>query len=148
VNINPSLGLAIGTSNFGTFTPTQSHCIPHPPPADFHDGLFTWTFASGATLSGTYFGSLTLSGTPGVFNEMENCTITGGTGLFAGATGNILGIGSVTFIPGSFPLANVTLNGTINTTPTPEPTTIVLLSTGLTATQNSSKRRGGLNYRI
>ncbi|MDQ3753943.1 MAG: PEP-CTERM sorting domain-containing protein [Acidobacteriota bacterium] len=128
-----------GTSNFGNFTSIQSHCITPPVPAPFDNGLFTWTFASGDTLTGTYFGALTASGTPGVFNDTENYTITGGTGLFAGATGNILGIGTVTFSPNSFPLSNVSLNGTVTTVP--EPTTMILLGTGLAAMVAKVRKR-------
>ncbi len=132
VTIDPSSGPSNGTSNFGTFTSVQSHCITPPVPALFTNGVFTWTFASGDTLSGTYSGALT--GTLPILNDTENYIVTGGTGLFAGATGNILGIGTVNFASGGFPLANVVLNGTI-TAPglqaVPEPTTMLLLGTGL-----------------
>ncbi len=91
-DINPISGISTVTSNFGAFTPTQSICVM--PPNPLTNGLFTWAFASGDTLIGTYSGALT-----GVFNPTvtsvldltENYVITGGTGLFAGATGNILG---------------------------------------------------------
>lgn len=150
VNINPRPGTAdfsTGTSNFGTFTSIQSQCITPPIPAPFDNGLFTWTFAGGDTLTGTTFGALTGIFNPtitSVLNTMENYTITGGTGIFAGATGNILGLGTVTFTPGSFPLANLSLNGTITApglTAVPEPTTMVLLGTGLAAIVAKVRRR-------
>ena len=145
VNINPRPGTAdfsIGTSNFGNFTSIQSHCITPPLPAPFNNGEFTWTFANGNTLIGTYFGALTGTFIPGatnVLNDTEIYTVTGGTGLFTGATGNILGTGTVTFFPDRFPLSNATLNGTINTTP--EPTTLALLGTGLIAVALKGRKR-------
>lgn len=148
VNINPSTGNSTGTSNFGNFTSIQSHCITPPLPAPFDNGLFTWTFASGDTLAGTYFGALTASGAPGVFNDTENYTITGGTGLFAGATGNIIGSGTVTFAPGSLPISNVILNGTVTgpgLTAVPEPTTMLLLGTGLAGVSATVRKRRKAN---
>ena len=140
LEINPIIGTSTGTSNFGAFTPTQSICVM--PPAPLTNGLFTWAFASGDTLTGTYSGALT-----GVFNPAitsvldvtENYVITGGTGLFAGATGNILGLGTVTFTPGILPFANINLNGTITTVP--EPATMLLLSTGLAGVGAAIKKR-------
>ena len=142
LEINPVIGTSTGTSNFGAFTPTQSICLMLPPPGPLTNGLFTWAFASGDTLTGTYSGALT-----GVFNPAitsvldvtENYVITGGTGLFAGATGNILGLGTVTFTPGILPFANINLNGTITTVP--EPATMLLLSTGLAGVGAAIKKR-------
>jgi hypothetical protein len=139
VNINPSVGTSTGTSNFGTFTSTQSHCITPPLPASFNNGLFTWTFASGSTLTGTYTGAVTASGTPGVFGDTENYLVTGGTGLFTGATGNITGIGALTFPPNALPFANVNLSGTVTTTP--EPATMLLLGTGLAGVAARLRKR-------
>ncbi len=131
----------MGTSNLGSFTSTQSRCV-NTTTGNIFNGLFTFTFASGDTLTGTYFGALTGAFNPNAFSvltDTENYTVTGGTGLFAGATGNILGIGTLTFTPGIFPLSAVNLNGTITTTP--EPTTMVLLGTGLAAIAAKVRRR-------
>jgi len=52
VSIQPGPGSSTGTSNFGDFTSTQSHCITPPVPAPFDSGLFTYNFADGDTCSG------------------------------------------------------------------------------------------------
>jgi len=93
VNIAPGAISSTGTSNLGTFTSTQSHCILSPPPTDIVEGEFTYTFRAGDTITGTYDGRVSDSGTAGVLNAVENLTITGGTGRFTGATGSITSSG-------------------------------------------------------
>ena len=50
-------------------------------------GSYQFTAANGDTLSADFTGKATPTATPGVLSIVENATITGGTGRFAGATG-------------------------------------------------------------
>ena len=70
-------------------------------------------------------------------------SITGGTGLFAGATGSLLANGQVTFLPGGF--TNSTLNFTGTITTVPEPATLVLLGTGLAGVATKVRKRRKAN---
>src|SRR6185437_11022893 len=63
---------AVGTSNLGGFTPTQSHCLNAPPPVSYYDGQFDFAFDAGDSLSGVYTGTLSASGTPGLFDNLQN----------------------------------------------------------------------------
>src|SRR5688572_3211255 len=51
-------------------------------------GTYEFTAANGDTLTADVIGRAMPSGTPGVLAIVEVATITGGTGRFAGATGN------------------------------------------------------------
>lgn len=96
VNFSPGAYAAFGTSNLGDFTFVASHCIADPPPGDLSDGEFVWTFADG-TLWGTHDGTISLSGTPGVFDAVENLVFLGGTGAFAGYKGWVTSASTVVF---------------------------------------------------
>jgi hypothetical protein len=50
-------------------------------------GSYQFTAANGDTLTADFTGTATPTATPGVLSIVENATITGGTGRFAGATG-------------------------------------------------------------
>jgi len=50
-------------------------------------GVYTFTAANGDTLTATFTGTATPTATPGVLQIVETATVTGGTGRFAGATG-------------------------------------------------------------
>jgi hypothetical protein len=94
---------------------------------DISNGLFSFNFANGNTLFGTISGT-TAPRVGDVATNFFTFSITGGTGLFNGATGTLSGPGTLTFITGGFNLTN-TFSGTITTVP--EPTTLLLLGTGL-----------------
>jgi hypothetical protein len=101
---------APGTLNpFGAASTTQSHCVT-PPSLDFTDGIFTFTFASGGSFSGTYSGTLVPIAPPVSFGIIGTFIITGGTGNFAGATGGGSASGTQDFATGEFTLQ---LNGTV-----------------------------------
>ena len=129
VNIQPGPGSSTGTSNFGDFTSTQSHCITPPLPAAFDSGLFTYNFADGDSLFGTYTGAVSLSGTPGLFNTVENLVVTGGTGLFLDAAGFITTTGQLQFLNGSGVYSG-TLAGRFETPGVPEPASWALMLGG------------------
>lgn len=116
---------ATGTSNFGDFTAVQSHCLDSGPPiavgapgTPYYDGLFTYSFASGATLFGTYAGLLTNSGVMGVIDNLQNFVVTGGTGEFANASGSFLGTGTIRFAGGP-PIATLTISDAALAVPEP-----------------------------
>ena len=128
---------ATGKSNLGAFTSSQSHCLDSGPPimvgapnTPYYDGLFTYSFASGATLTGTYDGLLSNSGVMGVIDNTQNFIITGGTGTFANATGSFLGTGQILFGAG-LPTANLTISqGVIDVAAVPELTTWAMFLVG------------------
>lgn len=116
VTIAPGAISSTGTSNLGPFTSTQSHCISSSPPTPVSEGLFTYTFRAGDTITGTYTGNVTNSGTPGLFNAVENLVITGGTGRFTGATGMITSDGQLRFGPGPTGIFAGKISGSVNAT--------------------------------
>jgi hypothetical protein len=140
INIRQSANsVSTGTSNFGSFVPTLSHCIQLPLPAAFDLGEFLFEFASGDTLFGTYFGALTAAGA-GVFNVSQEHTILGGTGMFAGATGSFLSSGTLTFGSGP-PQVQQSFRGTINAPAIPEPATWLMMLGGFGLIGAALRRR-------
>lgn len=128
---------ANGTSNLGSFTAVQSHCLDSGPPiavgapdTPYYDGLFTYSFASGATLFGTYVGLLSNSGAIGVIDNVQNFIVTGGTGRFANASGSFLGTGTIRFGDGP-PSATLTISDAAIAVP--EPATWGLMIVGFMA---------------
>jgi len=144
VDIQPAApGSSTGTSNLGDFTSTQSHCITPPLPASFDSGLFTYTFAGGDTIFGTYTGTVSLSGTPGVFDTIENLIVTGGTGQYLNAIGAITTTGQLQFIAGSGVYSGA-VNGRFDTSAVPEPGVWGMLIVGLGLTGAMLRRRKSL----
>jgi len=132
-NLNSAL-YATGTSNLGDFTSTQSHCLNAGPPiavgapdTPYYDGRFTYSFANGSTLSGTYTGLLTNAGRVGVIDNAQNFVVTGGSGLFAHARGAFSGTGTIRFAGGP-PAAELTIRNA--TVAVPEPATWGLMIAG------------------
>lgn len=131
---NQTDGFSIGTSNFGSFETSGSACLDFPFPLNIHDGVFTFLFEDGDTLSGTWSGtsSRVISPAGRVLTTNDSYIVTGGTGKFDGAIGSFSDSGGGTST-GVAATQNFTFEGTI-TAPglvaVPEPGTVGLLSTG------------------
>jgi hypothetical protein len=137
VNIIDGHGfVSTGTSNFGAFTATESHCIGGPPPTapgaanvTYDQGQFTYDFGGGDILSGTYFGTLS-NISAGLVDNVQTFAINAGAGKFAGATGSFEGLGTIDFTHGG-PLSKITItNGVVFAPGIPEPATWGLLMAG------------------
>lgn len=60
-----------------------------------YSGTFTWIAANGDTVTGTFTGQLIPTATPGLFDNLEEITITGGTRRFSNATGHAVAVGQL-----------------------------------------------------
>jgi hypothetical protein len=127
ITVDPSR--AAGTSNLGAFTLALTQCIAAPPPTDYFDGLFDLNFSNGNHLYGTNHGTLSATATPGVFDNTSYYVVTGGTGIFADASGAFTGIGTIDRRPDAAGPAILTYSGAIDGVP--EPATLALFGVGL-----------------
>ena len=132
VRHDPPSTTSIGLSNFGSFTPTLSHCIQLPlamsGSSPFDLGEFVFDFASGDSLFGTYSGSVAPMA-PGLFSVSQTHLVTGGTGFFGGATGSFASEGTLSFLTGR-PTVTQTFSGSLNLAPVPEPASWALMIVG------------------
>lgn len=138
---------ATGMSNLGSFTGVQSHCLNAGPPiavgapdTPYYDGLFTYSFASGATLFGTYSGLLSNAGTIGIIDNVQNFTVTGGTGRFTNASGSFLGTGNI-FFTGGPPSATLTISEAAIAVPEPATWGLMIAGFMVTGLAIRSRRR-------
>jgi hypothetical protein len=118
-----------GHSSLGDFIFTLSQCIAAPPPTDYFNGLFDFDFANGNHLYGTNSGTLSATMNPNVFANTSFYVVTGGTGLFADASGAFSGTGTVTRTPGAPTVAALSFSGTLDGVP--EPLTLALFGTAV-----------------
>ncbi len=136
----------VGASNLGSFTSTESQCNNNAIGIVF-DGRFTFDFGGGNTFFGTYVGTITgiprpppPPGTITILTVSFTYTLTGGTGSFVNASGNLLGTGTITTNP--LPIgasSRINISGTITTIP--EPATMMLLGTGIAGVVAKVRKR-------
>jgi len=137
VSFNPGNSTAHGTSNFGDFGPSQTHCIA---PGTPYTGTFSFAFDLGDVLSGTTAGHLAPTATPGVFNSFVTYTITGGTGRFLGASGLLDATGLLDRRP-TRPVNHLDISGKLSMPAVPEPASWALMVGGFGLAGVAMRRR-------
>lgn len=134
-----------GTSSFGAFALSASHCVlPTPPVTNYDRGLFSFAFDAGDTLFGTYTG--TLSFVPNApANVVQDYVVTGGTGRFDGASGTFRHIGTFAFGPGGVTTGQANFRGELSLVP--EPASWALMILGFGAIGTAARHRASLRTR-
>jgi hypothetical protein len=149
VDIVPGPGIPSSTGStdqFGAFAGTMSHCIISAPPTLVEEGIFRWEFASGDILEGTYTGAVMTTGVPDLFDATIDYLVTGGTGLFLGASGWMFETGSFLRLanpqgPGFITDWTGTFSGTLSLPAIPEPATWSMLILGFGVVGMVARRR-------
>lgn len=134
----------IGTSNLGAFTTEESNCL-NPPAGQLFNGLWRFTFSDASTLFGTDTGTVGLPPVGGVAPVSLLFTVTGGTGRFGSATGDLSVGGQIQFNRGGTTTSSVSITGSIATVP--EPSTVALVGLGLGSMLASGAGRRALGRR-
>ncbi len=112
---------------FFTSQSTSTVDFSNPPHILFTNGMISETFAQG-TLSGTSSGSGTANGM-GMAKVTIDFVITGGTGLFAGDTGDVTINATITKTSATTEAISGTYAGSLSSVP--EPSSVALLATAL-----------------
>jgi hypothetical protein len=128
-----------GESNFGSFLYSHNVCTQGATGPVV--GTFSIDFGV-SSFSGSLIGaSVARAGTPGLFDQTFDYTITGGTGSFLGATGSFVNVGTVDTRGGPPSRLALNFNGQINAPAVPEPTTWSLMIAGFGLVGAAIRRR-------
>lgn len=128
-----------GTSNLGSFTYSHNACTQGA--TGPVNGLFQLDFG-GSFLGGGFEGlSVARAGVAGLFDQQFTYTVTGGSGLFAGASGLFTNMGTVDVRGGPPSRLAFTFNGTINAPVVPEPATWATMIIGFGFVGAALRRR-------
>ncbi len=136
-----------GSTNFGDYQLSASHCNLGPGPRDYVDGIGDLIFDDGDVLSGVYTGTVVPSGMPGIVVSTSQWVITGGTGRFYQASGFMTHTGTLRVIDyqgvrsGFY---DATIEGLLNLPAVPEPAVwgLMIAGFGLVGAAVRNRRNG------